>query len=90
MLLSILVTFSVLVIVIGLTTAKLNAKTPCDHNWEETGDGNIKCTRCLRTIHQTSGANYTENSPEPASDPIYANQKDHGAINLSSTVIGEA
>jgi hypothetical protein len=46
----ILATFILLVIIIGLTTAKLNAKAPCDHNWIETEDHDLKCSKCLRTI----------------------------------------
>ena len=47
MLLLILITFSLLVILIALFTAKLNAKTPCDHNWVE-DENQIRCTKCFR------------------------------------------
>ena len=53
----ILVTFSLLVIIIGLTTAKLNAKVPCGHNWVETENHDLKCTKCYRVIrHNTDEA----------------------------------
>lgn len=55
MLLLILAAFSLLVIIIGLTTAKLNAKTPCDHNWVES-DGELRCTKCFRVIHHAHDA----------------------------------
>src|SRR6201993_669512 len=48
--LSVLITFFLIVVIIGLATAKLNAKGPCDHHWVETEEGNIRCTRCYRTI----------------------------------------
>src|SRR3569832_2199542 len=54
MLMLILVTFSLLVIIIGLTTAKLNAKVPCDHNWVETESHDLRCTKCFRVIRHTS------------------------------------
>jgi|GEM_PF-3143767 len=58
MLLIILVTFSLLVIAIGLTTAKLNAKPPCVHDWLETDNNGIKCSKCsrvIRHIHEEAG-----------------------------------
>lgn len=50
MLLSIFLIFFLIVIIIGLSTAKLNAKVPCDHNWVETEEGHVKCTKCYRMI----------------------------------------
>jgi hypothetical protein len=47
----VLIIFSALVIAIGLVTAKLNAKVPCDHHWEEFNNGDLKCTNCFRVIH---------------------------------------
>jgi len=50
MLLLILGTFSLLVIIIGLTTAKMNVKAPCDHDWIE-NNGELRCSKCFRVIH---------------------------------------
>lgn len=52
MFLSILFIFCLIVIIIGLATAKLNAKGPCDHNWVETEEGHVKCAKCYRTIRR--------------------------------------
>ena len=52
MVLSILLIFFLIVIVIGLATAKLNAKVPCDHHWVETIEGHVKCSKCYRMIRQ--------------------------------------
>jgi hypothetical protein len=59
MVLSILFIFSLIVIIIGLATAKLNAKGPCAHQWVETEDGHIKCTKCYRMIR------HIQDIPEP-------------------------
>jgi hypothetical protein len=39
----------VLVAVIGLVTAKLNAKAPCAHDWHEQAT-QCKCSKCGKTI----------------------------------------
>ncbi|MBS1525166.1 MAG: hypothetical protein JST19_05920 [Bacteroidetes bacterium] len=47
-----LIGFCTLVIGIAIVTARLNEKTPCDHDWAETDKG-YKCTKCFRRIsHQ--------------------------------------
>ena len=60
MVLSILLTFCLIVIIIGLATAKLNAKVPCEHHWVETGEGNFKCTKCYRMIRHEQEMSDTE------------------------------
>jgi hypothetical protein len=51
MLLLILITLSALVAIIGLVTARLNVKVPCQHHWVEYGN-NLKCSKCFRMINQ--------------------------------------
>jgi hypothetical protein len=41
--------FILLVAVIGLVTAKLNTKTPCNHDWHEHGN-TCKCSKCGKSI----------------------------------------
>jgi hypothetical protein len=41
--------FILLVAVIAIVTHKLNAKTPCDHQWEK-HDGSVKCSKCGKKI----------------------------------------
>jgi hypothetical protein len=60
MILSVLSIFCLIVIIIGLATAKLNAKVPCDHNWVETEEGHIKCTKCYRMIRHEHGVSETD------------------------------
>ena len=58
MLTTILIIFIALVIAIALITAKLNARTPCNHQWKE-ADGYIICGKCNKVItggHITSDA----------------------------------
>jgi len=59
MLLLILISFSLLVILIALFTAKLNVKVPCAHNWVEEGN-NIRCTKCFRTTTKVINTKTTE------------------------------
>lgn len=66
MVLSILVTFCLIVIIIGLATAKLNVKPPCEHHWVETEEGDIKCTKCYRMIHHVQEMSDTELDAELA------------------------
>jgi hypothetical protein len=44
-----ILSFIVVVAVIGLVTAKLNAKAPCAHDWHEHGT-QCKCSKCGKTI----------------------------------------
>jgi hypothetical protein len=60
MFLSVLLIFCLIVIIIGLATAKLNAKVPCDHHWVETDEGHIKCTRCYRMIRRVQDMSETD------------------------------
>jgi hypothetical protein len=60
MILPILGIFCLTVIIIGLATAKLNAKGPCDHHWVETEEGDIKCTKCYRMIRHVQDMSQTE------------------------------
>jgi len=41
--------FTLLVAAIAVVTHKLNAKTPCDHNWVD-NDHSAKCTKCGKKI----------------------------------------
>src|SRR4030088_2143594 len=41
--------FILLIAVIAVVTNQLNAKTPCDHNWEE-HDNSFKCCKCGKKI----------------------------------------
>jgi hypothetical protein len=45
------VTFSAIVILIAIVTHKMNAPTPCDHDWKETEMG-LQCTKCNRRIQR--------------------------------------
>lgn len=54
MLTLIFVSFVLSVLIIGVVTAKLNAKRPCDHNWVETDNQSIKCTLCNRVIRHAA------------------------------------
>lgn len=56
-----ILSFIVLVAVIGLVTAKLNAKTPCAHDWHEHGS-KCTCSKCGKTIpnYNYSNSQYTE------------------------------
>jgi len=70
MLLFILGSFSLLVIVIGLTTAKLNAKAPCDHNWVKTNNDDIRCSKCFRVIRRTRDTALAETQMQPIKDKV--------------------
>ena len=56
-----ILSFIVLVAVIGLVTAKLNAKTPCTHDWHEHGN-KCTCSKCGKTIpnYNYSNSQFTE------------------------------
>lgn len=41
--------FMLLVVVIAVVTHRLNAKTPCAHDWKENGQA-FKCTKCGKKI----------------------------------------
>jgi len=41
--------FILLVAVIAVVTDRLNAKTPCDHNWEQ-HENSVKCSKCNKKI----------------------------------------
>ncbi|HVV56223.1 MAG TPA: hypothetical protein VHC47_12895 [Mucilaginibacter sp.] len=41
--------FILLVAVIALVTNRLNAKTPCEHDWQE-HDHSFKCCKCGKKI----------------------------------------
>ena len=43
--------FIILVAVIGIVTNRLNAKTPCEHNWIEHEHG-YKCSKCAKAIRK--------------------------------------
>ena len=90
MVLSILFTFFLVVIIIGLATAKLNAKGPCGHEWVETEEGHIKCTKCYRMIRHIQDIPDTELSVR-----LLASQDDSGpvrpeGIKISAQVLKEA
>lgn len=91
MVLSILLIFCLIVIIIGLATAKLNAKVPCDHNWVETEEGHVRCTKCYRMIRHTD-----EMSGSGLGVAQFANQDDTGrparpeGIKISARVLKEA
>jgi len=51
-----ILSFIVLVAVIGLVTAKLNAKTPCSHDWQDNGT-TCKCNKCGKSIPNYNYAN---------------------------------
>ncbi|HJP64379.1 MAG TPA: hypothetical protein VJ844_13120 [Mucilaginibacter sp.] len=48
--------FVLLVVAIAVVTNKLNAKTPCDHNWES-HDKSFKCCKCGKKIPDYTTAN---------------------------------
>ncbi|MGZ3767153.1 MAG: hypothetical protein ACXVB0_19095 [Mucilaginibacter sp.] len=51
-----------LIAVIGIVTDKLNAKTPCSHDWHE-HDTKVKCSKCSKTIpnyNYSQPASYSE------------------------------
>ena len=54
--------FALIVAVIAVVTNKLNAKTPCNHNWEE-NDGTVQCCNCGKKIpgYVTARANAYNN-----------------------------
>jgi hypothetical protein len=55
--------FILLVAAIAVVTHKLNAKTPCDHNWEER-DQAVKCSKCGKKIPDyINAANNAFNEP---------------------------
>lgn len=41
--------FIVLIALIAIITHRLNAKTPCDHSWEQ-HEHSVKCTKCGKKI----------------------------------------
>jgi hypothetical protein len=41
--------FTLIVAIIALVTNKLNAKTPCDHEWVEQ-ENSFKCCKCNKKI----------------------------------------
>jgi hypothetical protein len=47
--------FMLVVAVIGIITAKINAKTPCTHEWHE-DDTTHKCTKCNKSIPKYANA----------------------------------
>jgi len=51
-----IISFIVLIAVIGLVTAKLNAKTPCAHDWHDNGT-KCTCNKCGKTIPNYNYAN---------------------------------
>lgn len=71
MLLLILISFSLLVILIALFTAKLNAKVPCDHHWIEEGN-KIRCTKCYRATTRVVNTQTNERNP---STPLITTSK---------------
>jgi len=91
MVLSILLIFCLIVIIIGLATAKLNAKVPCDHNWVETEEGRVRCIKCYRVIRHTDDMSVSESGVAQ-----FANQDDTGrparpeGIKISARVLNEA
>ena len=54
------ISFVLLVAVIGLVTNRLNAVTHCQHDWES-GEHHFKCCKCAKVI-----PDYTPASLEPA------------------------
>ena len=42
--------FFVAVSVYAIITSKLNQKEKCDHEWEDKGEGVIKCSKCNKNI----------------------------------------
>jgi len=73
MLLTILIGFFLLVVIIGLITAKFNVKTPCDHQWEE-DDHQIKCSKCFRAISKTPAAIHEAYFPVGTSGELEENE----------------
>lgn len=52
--------FMLLVAVIGIVTAKINAKVPCDHDWHEM-ENTVKCSKCSKCIPKyTDASAYSE------------------------------
>jgi hypothetical protein len=44
-----LLTFILVVAIIGIVTHKINARPTCEHDWHEHGD-KVKCSKCNKTI----------------------------------------
>ena len=53
-----IISFIVLVAVIGIVTAKINAKPHCNHDWQEEGSV-LKCSKCAKSIPNNYGS-FTE------------------------------
>jgi hypothetical protein len=91
MILSIFITLFLMVVIIGLATARLNAKVPCDHDWVETEGGDIKCRKCYRVIRHVHDLADTEpgvntaNSQDGTVRPLRPE-----AINIAADILSEA
>jgi len=42
--------FFIMVSVYAIITSKLNQKEKCNHNWEDMGEGMLKCSKCNKNI----------------------------------------
>ena len=59
MILLIILLIVFVVLVIAVTTALINHKPKCDHDWEDLNNGVSKCSKCSKTIYP-----YTDNKEE--------------------------
>jgi len=44
--------FFTTVSIFAIITNRLNQKEKCNHNWEDKGDGVLKCSKCNKNIKQ--------------------------------------
>lgn len=48
------------VLVIAVTTAYINHRPKCDHDWEDLNNGVSKCSKCSKTIYPYTNKEETE------------------------------
>jgi hypothetical protein len=89
MVLSILFIFFLIVIIIGLATARLNAKVPCEHHWVETEEGHIKCAKCYRMIRHFHDEGNAETEIGLINIQINADSRPEG-VKISPQALTEA